>query len=105
MSFGVIVNTSTAAPALGAPTNTGQAFVTGQVSSGPTNSVTLCQSTADFEAAYGPRSGAQVKLWDWLDTAFREGLVQAYVAGYSAAGQYATGLALFDPHLGPGQVV
>lgn len=104
MSFGVIVNERTAPAAQGAPVDTSQAFVAGVVASGPTDEATLVQSTADFEAAYGPRQGTSVALWDWLDVAFREGLTQAYVGAYTAAGDYAAGLDLFDSRLGPGQV-
>jgi hypothetical protein len=64
----------------------------------------LCGSTADYEAAYGPRGGAFTAVWDWLDVAFREGLAQAYVQGYTAAGGYTTALPLFDSRLGPGQL-
>lgn len=103
MSWGVIVNERTAPAAQGAPVDTAQVFVTGLVDTGP-STATKVQSIADFEAAYAPRSGAQVALWDWLDVSFREGLTEAYVGGYETAGGYAEGLALFDSRLGPGQV-
>jgi hypothetical protein len=103
MSFGVIVNERTAPAAQGAPVDTSQAFVAGVVSEGP-STATLVRSIADFEAAYAPRLGADVALWDWLDVAFREGLTEAYIGGYAAAGDYATALAQFDSRLGPGQV-
>jgi hypothetical protein len=104
MSFGVIVNERTAPSAQGAPVDTSQAFVAGVATSGSTTEATLVQSIADYETAYGARSGAAIALWDWLDVAFREGLTQAYVGAYTAIGGYAAGLALFDSRLGPGQV-
>jgi hypothetical protein len=104
MSFGVIVNERTAPAAKGAPVDTGQAFVTGPVASGSTTEAVLVRSIADYEAEYGPRTGPDTSVWDWLDVAFREGLVEGYVGGYTTAGDYAAGLALFDSRLGPGQV-
>jgi hypothetical protein len=104
VSFGVIINERTAPAALGALVDTGQAFVTGAVSAGSTTAPTKVQSIADFEVAYATRTGANVALWDWLDVAFREGLTQAYIGGYTTAGDYAAGLGLFDSRLGPGQV-
>jgi hypothetical protein len=104
VSFGVIVNERTAPAAAGAPTDTSQVFVAGQVSNGPTDEVTVCKSTSDFEAAYGSRQGTEVGLWDWLDVAFREGVTTAIVGGYSAAGDYDSAFDLFDSRLGPGQV-
>jgi hypothetical protein len=104
VSFGVIINERTAPAALGALVDTGQAFVTGAVSSGPTDEPTKVQSIADYEVAYSTRTGPNVAVWDWLDVAFREGLTQAYVGGYTTDGGYTDGLALFDSRLGPGQV-
>ena len=104
MSFGVIVSERTAPAAQGAPTDTGQCLVTGPVGTVPTTQPVLCRSVADFQAAYGARTGAVTAMWDWFDVAFREGLVEAYVAGYAAAGDYATGFGLLDSRLGPGQV-
>ena len=104
MSFGVIVNERTSPAAQGAPVDTSQAFIAGVAGSGPTDAATLVQSIADYEAAYGPRTGSDTQVWDWLDVAFREGLTQAYVGAYATAGEYAEGLALFDSRLGPGQV-
>ena len=103
MSFGVIVNESTAPPATGAPTDTGQAFVAGVTGSGE-SAVTECHGLDDYEAVYGPRSGAHVAVWDWLDLAFREGVNTVFVAGYAAAGGFEEALAAFDSRLGPGQV-
>ena len=105
MSFGVIINERTAPASQGAPVDTSQAFVTGEVSAGTTTAATLVQSIADYEAAYAPRTGPQIAVWDWLDVAFREGLTQAYIGGYSTSGDYAAGLALFDSRLGPGQTI
>jgi len=105
MSFGVIVNEKTAPAALGVPVNTSQAFVTGITGGTPPAKPVLCGSTADFEGAgYGPRTGPNTAVWDWLDVAFREGLTQAWVMGYATAGGYSTTLPLFDYRLGPGQV-
>jgi hypothetical protein len=104
VSFGVIVNQKTAPAASGVPVATGQAFVTGVTGGTPPASPVLCGSIADYETAYGARGGAYTAVWDWLDLAFREGLTQAYVQGYTAAGGYATALPLFDSRLGPGQV-
>lgn len=102
MSFGVIINEKTAPVASGVPVDTGTAFVAGVVPS-PETSAVLCMSTADLETAYGPRSG-MTPLWDWVDFAIREGVSRVYVGGYAALGGYASGLALFDSRLGPGQV-
>jgi hypothetical protein len=104
VSFGVIVNERTAPAASGVPVDTGQAFVTGPVASGAGATPVLCGSTADFETTFGPRQGASVALWDWLDVAFREGLTLAYVLGYTTPGDYVTALPEFDSRLGPGQV-
>jgi hypothetical protein len=87
------------------PVNTGQVFVTGITGGTPPAAPVLCASTADYEAAgYGTRTGANTAMWDWLDVAFREGVTQAWVQGYTAAGGYTTALPLFDSRKGPGQV-
>jgi hypothetical protein len=87
------------------PVNTSQVFVTGVTGGTPPAAPVLCASTADFEAAgYGTRTGANTAMWDWLDVAFREGVTQAWVMGYAAAGGYSTALPLFDSRKGPGQV-
>ena len=88
MSFGVIINERTAPAAAGAPIDTSQCFVAGQVASGAPTTAISCRSIADFEAAFGTRAGAptEVALWDWLDGSFREGLNTAIVGGYQAAG-------------------
>ena len=104
MSFGVVINERTAPAASSVPTDTSQAFVTGVVGQGPIDAAVQIGSVADLEAAFGPRSGANVAMWDWFDGSFREGLSHAYVGGYSAQGDYDAGLALFDNRLGPGQV-
>ena len=104
MSFGVIVNQRTAGAASGVPVDTGQAFVAGVTGGTPPTKPVLCGSLADFETAYGPRTGPDIAVWDWLDAAFREGVSQAWVQGYAAAGGYATALPLFDSRLGPGQL-
>lgn len=104
MSFGVIVNQKTAPVASGVPVATGQAFVTGVTGAAPPDEPLLCGSTADYETVFGPRTGPDTAVWDWLDVAFREGLSQAYVLGYSAAGGYASTLPVFDSRFGPGQV-
>ena len=101
----MIINERTAPAASGVPVNTGTVFVTGITGGTPPAKPVLCASTADYEAAgYGVRTGANIAMWDWLDVAFREGVAQAYVMGYTAAGGYATALPLFDSRLGPGQV-
>jgi hypothetical protein len=105
VSFGVIINEKTAPAASGVPVSTGTAFVTGITGGTPPSKPILCASTSDFEAGgYGARTGPNTAVWDWLDVAFREGVAQAYVMGYVAAGGYATALPLFDSRLGPGQL-
>jgi hypothetical protein len=80
-------------------------FVTGVTGGTPPTAPVLCGSTADYEAAYGARSvGANAPMWDWLDVAFRNGLTNAWVMGYTTAGGYTTSLPLFDSRKGPGQV-
>src|SRR5215831_5503818 len=101
----VTVVESTAPAAQGAPTDTSRAFVTGQVASGTVTAATLVRNIKDFEGVYGTRTGGSIAMWDWLDLAFREGLTEAYVGGYTAAGDHVSGLALFPAKLGPGQVV
>lgn len=100
--LGVTVQTRTAPPARGAPTDTGTAFVAGKAASGDLTKAILVRSMADFEAAYGARTGITIPLYDWLDTFFREGGQRAYVARYSTDPTIA--LALFPKTLGPGQV-
>ena len=104
MSFGVIVNERTAPAAQGVPVDTSQVFVTGPVTTPAGSEPVLCSSVADYEAAFGQRTGGNIAMWDWLDFAFREGVTQAYVTGYEATGDFVTGLDSFDSRLGPGQV-
>jgi hypothetical protein len=106
MSFGVIITEKTAQAAQGVPVNTGTLFLTGISGGTPPAKPALCGSTTDFETAYATtRAGAGSQaMWDYLDIAFREGLTQAYVMGYAAAGGYTAALPLFDYRLGPGQV-
>jgi hypothetical protein len=101
----VTVNERTAPAAQGAPTDTSTAFVAGVVASPQTSAVGPLRSLADYEGAFGPRADTDVAIWDWLDVSYRNGLTEAYVGSYDAQGDYDNGLALFDPKLGPGQVV
>lgn len=94
------------APASSGPIiNTGQVFAIGVIGFGPTTAPVLCQSIADFEAAFSIRTGTAIPMWDWLDTFFREGGNQAYVLNYTTLGSEAAALALLPAGLGPGQVV
>jgi hypothetical protein len=106
LSFGVIINESTAPAASGVPVDTGTVFVAGVVAAAPTPPTTpvLIASMADYEAYFGPRTGAEVGLWDWCDVAFREGAAEAYISAYTTAGNYQPALDLLDSRYGPGQV-
>jgi hypothetical protein len=105
MALGVTVTNRSAPPAGGVPTDTGTLFVAGQATSGSITDPKLVRSISDFEAEYGVRAAGNQDLYDYVDTAFREGVQKAYVVRYTAgAGNLATALALFSKSLGPGQV-
>ncbi|HEY1437364.1 MAG TPA: hypothetical protein VGG82_07665 [Casimicrobiaceae bacterium] len=100
----VTVNERTAPAAAGAPTDISQLFAAGVLTPAPTAVLGPLHSTADFEGAIEGGRNVNPVLWDYLDVAYRNGLTTAYVGGYDATGDFATGLGLFDPKLGPGQV-
>ena len=101
---GVTVQTRTAPPAHGAPTDTDTLFIASKVGTGSLTAATKIRSLADFVSAYGDRaSTGAAATYDYLDTFFREGGKQAYVGRYTST--LANALALFPAGLGPGQVV
>lgn len=102
MALGVDVRTRTTRVARGIPVDTGTFFVAGKAASGSTTEATLVHSLADFIVEYGVRDVTNAELYDAVDTFFAEGGKRAYIGRYAAAP--ASGLALFDPDLGPGQV-
>jgi hypothetical protein len=103
-TLGVTVQTRTAPPARGAPTDTDTLFIASKVGTGSTTAATKVRSLADFVAAYSDRAGTTAAVtYDYLDTFFREGGKQAYVGRYTST--VANALALFGTGLGPGQVV
>ena len=101
---GVTVQTRTAPPAHGAPTDTDTLFIASKVGTGSLTAATKIRSLADFVSAYGDRaSTGAAPTYDYLDAYFREGGKQAYVGRYTAT--LANALALFPAGLGPGQIV
>jgi hypothetical protein len=103
----VTVSTGTGGRPPGASIDTGTAFIIGEAASGPYGTVQKITSLSQFVSLYGARDADSPGLYDTLDRAFQQGLEQAYVvasADEDAAGAVASGLALFNDNLGPGQV-
>jgi len=97
-----------------APTDTGVWFVVGAVTTeahdgSGENVPTLITSMTQYEAVYGARgNGSAQKLYDAVETYFREGGARLYVSGFTAttpvASDFTDALDLFSETLGPGQV-
>lgn len=60
------------------PSDTGTAFVAGLADRGPADAPKLIQNLDQFTTIYGARQSYSL-LYDWLETAFREGVNQAYI--------------------------
>lgn len=106
MSFSVIVQENTAAPAKGVPTNTGRLHIVGKVGGGDTASANLVHNMDEFIGAYTNRSSTlSVPLFDAVDAHFAEGGGEVNVGAYGSSGTYTDGLALLDDRRqGPGQL-
>ena len=107
MRPGVDIVSSSLPPPRSAPTDTGVLFAVGaNTGTGPTNKATLITSLAQYQTVFGQRSDGP-ELYDAIDAFFREGGGKAWVVigATLTAATAATMLALFDPSLGPGQVV
>lgn len=111
---GIEVTTRADRARRGAPTDTGVLFIAGPTSTtGQVGKVTRLDRISDYgPAGLGTRSGAGTALYDYLDTAFAEGLATAYVSALAPtdAGNPTTidtvseALAVLTADLGPGQV-
>ena len=76
---GVEVETLSATPPPGVPTDTSVAFIVGEAAMGSTDNPTRITSTAELEAAYGDRLAAAPLLYDGVDAFFHEGGGAAYI--------------------------
>jgi hypothetical protein len=104
MPLGVIVQTRTAPPPRGAPTDTGTLFVAGKAGTGPTDKAVEARSINDVAGAFGARVTANQRLYDYLDNYFREDGNRALIARYPDTETVDDALALFPKDKGPGQI-
>lgn len=99
---GVSVTSSAAPPPRGFAINTGTWFVVGNAEKGPVDRAVEIRNLNDYTRIFGARTvGAQTYgLYDALQTAFREGVVRAYVARVSGSSAVAASKTLLDASAG-----
>jgi len=96
---GVLITSRSAPPPRGISSDTGVWFVVGTAEKGSLASAQLVRNMTEFQLYYGTRQTYSL-LWDSLETYFREGGTEAYVARVTGPSATVAGRNLLDSGAG-----